>query len=116
MRIEVPQFNGADLEDWIFNIQKYLALYNTPIEQRVKLASLHMTGAPFAWHKWMQQANLITTWDAFLEALGVRFGTTLFEDPRPQVWNYFYQDKGSLNHGLLAFSLLGYMMQFIVNY
>lgn len=85
MRIEIPQFDGYDVDDLIFKIQEFFTLYNTLSEQRIKLASLHMTGAALTWYKWMQQTNLLTTWDAFLKALTIRFGSSLCDDPKAEL-------------------------------
>lgn len=41
-----------------------------------------MSGAAYAWYKWLMKGDLVYTWEAFLNALLFQFGTTLYEDPR----------------------------------
>ncbi|KAF7818664.1 Transposon Ty3-G Gag-Pol polyprotein [Senna tora] len=82
MKVELPHFDGSDAEDWIFKVEEFFQIYNTPMDQRIRLASLHMKGAAYAWYKWIVQNSLVQSWDEFLKALLLRFGTELYDDPR----------------------------------
>ncbi|KAF7844237.1 RVP_2 domain-containing protein [Senna tora] len=41
---------GTDLERWLFKMEEFFELYETPMKQRVKLASLHMEGDASDWN------------------------------------------------------------------
>ncbi|KAF7801852.1 Ty3/gypsy retrotransposon protein [Senna tora] len=73
MKVELPHFDGSDVEDWTFEVEEFFQIYNTPVNQRTRLASLHMDGAAYAWNKWIVQNSLVQTWDEFLKALLLRF-------------------------------------------
>lgn len=82
MKIEIPHFNGEDAEDWVFKIQELFHVHGTPEEQRIKFASFHMEGAAYAWNKWVMKNQLVRNWREFLEALLLRLGTSLYDDPK----------------------------------
>ncbi|KAF7835948.1 putative polyprotein [Senna tora] len=82
MKVEIPHFDGFGAEDLIFKIQEFFRIYNTPMEQRISIASLHMKSVAYNWYKWMNQNGKLKSWSGFLDALGVRFGTSLFDDPK----------------------------------
>lgn len=41
-----------------------------------------MEGAAYAWYKWVMKNALMQTWPEFLNALLLRFGTSLYDDPK----------------------------------
>ncbi|KAL0405379.1 UNVERIFIED_CONTAM: hypothetical protein Slati_3851800 [Sesamum latifolium] len=41
-----------------------------------------MTGNALGWFKWMHSNQLLTTWDAFVNALELHFGPSTFENHR----------------------------------
>lgn len=82
LKAYVPRFNGIDAEDWVFKIKEFFDVYGVPTEQRIKVASFHIEGPAYAWYKWMMKNSLVQTWLAFLNALLLRFGTSLYDDPK----------------------------------
>ncbi|KAF7806156.1 Ty3/gypsy retrotransposon protein [Senna tora] len=82
LKFEIPPFDGTDAEFWTFKIKEFFRIAGTPEDQRIGLAALYMTGPASAWYMWMSQNQQISTWDAFLEALLFRFGSTLYDDAR----------------------------------
>lgn len=82
MKVEVPRFAGEDAEDWIFNIKELFEIYGVPVEQRIKIASFHMEGAAYSWYKWVTKNWLVQTWNKFLTTLQLRFGSSLYDDPK----------------------------------
>ncbi|KAF7831007.1 cucumisin-like [Senna tora] len=82
LKFEIPPFDGTDAEYWVFKIKEFFRIAGTPEDQRIGLAALYMTGPASAWYMWMSQNGQISTWDAFLDALIFRFGSTLYEDAR----------------------------------
>ncbi|GKF75044.1 hypothetical protein Tco_0224488 [Tanacetum coccineum] len=57
-QLDVPKFNGADLERWIFAINEYFALLATPNDQRLKVVGFNPEGDAAEWFRWMTRNNL----------------------------------------------------------
>lgn len=41
-----------------------------------------MEGAAYSWYKWVTKNGLVQNWNEFLTALQLRFGTSLYDDPK----------------------------------
>ncbi|GKA88273.1 retrotransposon-related protein, partial [Tanacetum coccineum] len=82
MRLDVPKFNGADPESWIFAINEYFALLATPDEQRLKVVGFNLDGDAAEWFRWMTHNKLVASWDGFLDNVRNRFGPSKYEDPQ----------------------------------
>ncbi|GKC90759.1 retrotransposon-related protein, partial [Tanacetum coccineum] len=82
MRLDVPKFNGADPESWIFAINEYFALLATPDEQRLKVVGFNLDGDAAEWFRWMTRNKLVASWDGFLDSVRNRFGPSKYEDPQ----------------------------------
>ncbi|GJZ42402.1 hypothetical protein Tco_0589288 [Tanacetum coccineum] len=80
MRLDVPKFNGADLESWIFTINEYFTLLATPDEQRLRVVGFNLEGDAAEWFRWMTRNKLVTSWDGFLDSVRNRFGPSKYED------------------------------------
>nr|GFB90186.1 prolyl oligopeptidase family protein [Tanacetum cinerariifolium] len=65
MRFDVPKFNGADPESWIFSINKYFELLERPTNQRLKVMGFNLEGDATEWFRWMTRNKLVTSWDNF---------------------------------------------------
>nr|GEV03654.1 kinesin-like protein KIN-14C [Tanacetum cinerariifolium] len=61
MWLAVPKFSGVDPESWIFAINEYFSLLNTPADQRLRIVSFNLEGAVAEWFQWMTKNGLITT-------------------------------------------------------
>lgn len=80
LKVEILHFDGTEAEDWTFKILEFFDAYKVPNDQRINVASFHMSGAAYSWYKWVVKNNLVQTWEEFLKALLVRFGSSLYED------------------------------------
>lgn len=60
----------------------FLYIYGVPIDQRIKIASFHMEGLVYTWYIWVIKNALVQTWAEFLNAWLLRFGTSLYDDPK----------------------------------
>lgn len=78
----MPRFNGSDTKDWVFKIKGFFDIYGVATEQRIKIASFHMQGPAYAWYKLVMKNLLVETWPEFLNALLLRLGTSLYDDPK----------------------------------
>ncbi|WVZ04003.1 hypothetical protein V8G54_024809 [Vigna mungo] len=61
LKFDLPSFNGEDALG-------------------TQIASFYLGGPALAWYQWMHNNNLITSWEAFLRALELRFAPSKFED------------------------------------
>ncbi|GJS82684.1 hypothetical protein Tco_0749225 [Tanacetum coccineum] len=79
MRLDVPKFNRVDPESWIFSINEYFALLNTPADQRLKVVGFNLEGVATEWLKLNLQRELLvskptTLGDAFSLARIIKAG------------------------------------------
>nr|GEY79473.1 retrovirus-related Pol polyprotein from transposon opus [Tanacetum cinerariifolium] len=71
-----------DLESWVFAINEYFSLLNTPAEQRLRIVRFNLEGAATEWFRSMSRNGLITTWDRFEESIKNFFGQSKYKDPQ----------------------------------
>ncbi|XP_062109432.1 uncharacterized protein LOC133820560 [Humulus lupulus] len=81
MRVKIPRFDGTAVDDWIYKINKLFDLHRVAPELRLARVPFHLDGAASAWFQWMEKGGSFTDWDAFLRALQLRFGTSIYDDP-----------------------------------
>ena len=81
MRLDVPKFSGDDPESWLFSINEYFSLLNTPANQRLRIVGFNLEGAAAEWFRWMTKNGLITDWARFEDSVKNRFGPSKYEDP-----------------------------------
>nr|GEU98964.1 prolyl oligopeptidase family protein [Tanacetum cinerariifolium] len=74
MHLDVPKFSGIDPDSWIFTINEYFTLLNTPVDQWLRVVGFNLEGDVAEWFHWMSRNKLITTWEGFLESVQNRFG------------------------------------------
>jgi hypothetical protein len=80
MHLDFPSFYGDNPSAWTYKVNKFFDHYQTPLYQRIRMASFHMEGEALVWFQDADEAGLFPTWDSFLQALLVRFGPT-YDDP-----------------------------------
>ena len=81
-KVDIPTFDGDNVDDWLFRIEEYFDVANTPEDQHIKIASFHMIEPAYAWYKWMIKNQYTQDWMIFADALQKRFGTNLYDNPR----------------------------------
>ncbi|XP_020546936.1 uncharacterized protein LOC110011314 [Sesamum indicum] len=71
--IEFPRFNGDEPRGWIRKCQWYFqTVYTIPEDQRVSLASIHLSGRAELWFQGLVEKGL-PSWQEFIEAVYERF-------------------------------------------
>jgi len=80
LRLDFPRFDGDNPSGWSYKVNQFFDYYQTPLYQRVRMASFHMEGEALVWFQDADEAGQFPTWDAFLQALLTRFGS-VYDDP-----------------------------------
>jgi hypothetical protein len=80
LQLDFPHFDGDNPSGWSYKVNQFFDYYQTPLYQRVRMASFHMEGEALVWFQDADEAGQFPTWDAFLQALLTRFGP-VYEDP-----------------------------------
>lgn len=81
LRVKVPRFDGENVEDWIYKINKFFDLHKVDDEMRLAMVAFHLEGSPSTWFQWMEKGGALTDWSSFIRALQQRFGTSIYDDP-----------------------------------
>ena len=81
MKLEFPRFFGEDLASWIYKANQYFRYYDTPIGEKLMLASFHLEGEALIWFQEGEEIGVFHDWDSLIQALHVSFGTTTYDDP-----------------------------------
>ncbi|GJU25681.1 ty3-gypsy retrotransposon protein [Tanacetum coccineum] len=72
----------VDPESWLFSINEYFTLPNTPADQRLCIVGFNLEGATVEWFRWMSWNGLITDWARFEDSVKNYFGPSKYEDPQ----------------------------------
>lgn len=49
-KLEFPRFHGEDLEGWLLRAEYFFEVGGVSLDNRVKLATLHLEGRAIQWH------------------------------------------------------------------
>jgi hypothetical protein len=80
VRLDFPRFEGENPSHWVYKVNQFFEYYQTPIPQRLRMASFHMEGDALIWFQDAEAAGLFPSWEAFIKALLTRFGPA-YDDP-----------------------------------
>ena len=67
--LEFPRFNGQDVLDWIFKAEQFFDYHNTPNEERVPIAAIHMDKLVLPWFQMIQRITPFHSWHALTKLL-----------------------------------------------
>ena len=81
VRLEFPRFSGEDPASWVYKANQYFKYYNTPVAEKLMLASFHMEGEALIWFQDSEEVGLFVDWESLIQALHIRFGATAYDDP-----------------------------------
>ena len=81
IRLEFPRFNGDDHIGWVYKANQFFNFHNSPAQHRLFIASFHMEGKAITWYQELEETGILTSWEAFIKALQIRFGTSSYDDP-----------------------------------
>ncbi|KAI4364755.1 hypothetical protein MLD38_020809 [Melastoma candidum] len=89
-KVDFPEFDGHELEDWLYKCRRYFELEHVPEDRKVKLASLYLYGSALQWHYSYvknRKKERALVWEEYSAALNSRFGKEVFEDPMGKMKN-----------------------------
>lgn len=81
MKLEFPKFGGDNRSAWIYKANQYFHYYNTHVNQKILMASYHIEDEVLVWFQDAEEFGVLTSREAFVKALQVRFGLTAYNDP-----------------------------------
>ncbi|PIN21602.1 hypothetical protein CDL12_05681 [Handroanthus impetiginosus] len=116
-RIEFHRFFGEDLEGWIFKYEQFFDVAKTPLNLRVKLASIHLEGEALQWHQVFLKSRLtmtLPTWEEYIQAMNERFGSEMGKDPMIELMHL--RQNGSVQDYWREFDELVNRVQLAPNY
>lgn len=81
-KIGFPMFNGTMKRDWVSRCEQVFDIDNTPAENKVKLAALHLEGKALRWHHsyMADRYGILPSWTDYVIAISERF-SELYDDP-----------------------------------
>ncbi|XP_024024277.1 uncharacterized protein LOC112092413 [Morus notabilis] len=81
LRVDVPRFDGANVEDWIYKIEKFFSLHHVAPAMRLTVVAFHLEGEPSTWYQWMERGGALPSWEVFIYEMRKRFGASIYDDP-----------------------------------
>jgi hypothetical protein len=83
-KLEFPKFNGEDVDGWIYRVEQFFAVDDTPEQSKLRYAVIHLEDKALQWH----QAHLRTrgatindlTWPEYKKDIVHRFGDSFAEN------------------------------------
>ena len=81
VRIDFPRFKGDDPASWLYKANQYFNFYQTPLCEKLLMASFHMDGDALIWFQDSDENGMFVTWEGFVEALLTQFGRIAYKDP-----------------------------------
>ncbi|KAF5470911.1 hypothetical protein F2P56_011397 [Juglans regia] len=81
IKVEFPRFSGGNPVAWVYKANQYFLYHQVPPGQRIFFASFYMEEEALVWFQNSSEAGLFRSWDEFTQALQVRFGLSVYDDP-----------------------------------
>ena len=80
VKLDFPRFSGDDPVSWVYKANQYFGYYQTPVAEKFLIASFHMELEALIWFQEVEEPGVFTDWDSLVQALHVRFGSTVNDD------------------------------------
>ena len=86
-RVEFPKFDGTNFRGWAYRCRQFFVVDATPMEQRVRLTSIHLEDKALKWHlnfmKNRREEDL--SWDDYFKQMEIRFTDVHYANPMVQL-------------------------------
>lgn len=76
-----PQFDGDNISGWLFKANQFFSFSHTPTEYKVVMSAFYMEGDALVWFQDASDLGLFNSWDAFEQAIQLRFVPNSYDDP-----------------------------------
>ena len=80
IKVDFPRFKGEEHVAWVYKASQYFNYYKTPNHEKLPMAYFHMDGEALVWFEDAKDIRLFVSWDAFVQALQVRFESTTYDN------------------------------------
>ncbi|KAF5477456.1 hypothetical protein F2P56_004096 [Juglans regia] len=81
IKLDFPRFRGGNPSPWIYRANQYFLYHQVPPGQRIFIASFHMDDEALIWFQDASEAGTFLSWEDFIKAVQIRFGSTPYDDP-----------------------------------
>ena len=81
VKLYFPRFSGVDPASWVYKANQYFGYCQTPIAEKLMIASFHMELEALIWFQEAKEAGIFSDWESLVQALHVRFGSMAYDDP-----------------------------------
>lgn len=82
VKLDFPKFDGKNVLNWIFKAEQFFDYHNTPDEDRLVIASVHLDHDVVPWFQMIQRSHPFRSWQEFTRALEMDFGPLAYDCPR----------------------------------
>ena len=55
LKVDAPRFNGQNVHNWVYMIEKFFSLYAIPSLLRLQVVAFHLDGEAASWYQWMDR-------------------------------------------------------------
>ncbi|CAM8934378.1 unnamed protein product [Rhodiola kirilowii] len=84
-RLEIPIFDGTAVEGWLFQLERFFDIHETPPEQMLYVAPLYMIGEALKWFQWKTLTGQVTSWIQLTRDLRRRFAPGDYYDAEVEI-------------------------------
>jgi hypothetical protein len=79
--VEFPRFDEDNVSGWLFKANQFFSFSNTPNEYKEVMFAFYIKGNALMWFQYESYLGLLTSWDAFDQAIQLQFGPKSYDDP-----------------------------------
>ena len=72
-KMNIPKFDGTDVDSWIQTIELYFDSARTPLDSRIEVAVTYLKGEAMQWWRGTGYNSANLQWHRFCRYLGDRF-------------------------------------------
>ena len=68
--MDFSRFSRSDLNGWLFRCQQFFEIDQTPVDMKVKLATINLEGRALQWHQnWakFKKPDEVETWESYVQ-------------------------------------------------
>ena len=81
IKVDFLRFKGEEPIAWVYKANQYFNYYKTLDYEKLPMAYFHMDGEALVWFEYAEDIGLFVSWDAFVQALQVKFRSTVYDNP-----------------------------------